>query len=64
MELPLWIAGTGLRVDVSRILAEGLPTRPLADTLAGAATAPAVEGVGLTPEREAALLSSWHERAA
>ena len=63
MELPLWIAGTGLRVDVGRILAEGLGTRPLADTLDGAAGAPDVDGVGLTPEREAELLAAWHERA-
>jgi 2'-hydroxyisoflavone reductase len=64
MELPLWIAGTGLRVDVGRIVAEGLRTRPLAETLAGAAGAPDVEGVGLTPEREAELLSLWHARSA
>jgi len=62
MELPLWIAGTGLRVDVSRIVAAGLGTRPLAETLAGAAEAPAADGVGLTPEREAELLAAWHER--
>jgi 2'-hydroxyisoflavone reductase len=64
MELPLWIAGTGLRVDVGRIVAEGLRTRPLAETLSGAAQAPDVEGVGLTPEREAQLLSAWHARSA
>ena len=63
MELPLWIAGRGLRVDVGRIVAEGLRTRPLAETLEGAAGAPAVDGVGLTPEREAGLLAAWHERA-
>ena len=61
MELPLWIAGTGLRVDVGRIVAEGLRTRPLAEILEGAAGAPAVDGVGLTPEREADLLAAWHE---
>ncbi len=63
MELPLWVAGTGLRVDASRILAAGLRTRPLAETLAGAAEAPAVDGVGLTPEREAELLAAWHAGA-
>ena len=63
MELPLWIAGTGLRVDVSRIVAAGLRTRPLADTLAGAAEAADVDGVGLTREREAELLAAWHGRA-
>ena len=64
MELPLWIAGTGLRVDVGRIVAEGLRTRPLPETLAGAAGAPDVDGVGLTPERESELLSAWHGRSA
>jgi 2'-hydroxyisoflavone reductase len=68
MELPLWIADPALAglhgTDVSRAVAAGLRSRPLPETIAGAATAPAVEGVGLTPEREAALLSSWHERAA
>lgn len=67
MELPLWIADPALaglhETDVSRAVAAGLGFRPLDETIAGAATAPAVEGVGLTPEREAALLSSWHERA-
>ena len=32
------------------------------ETIAGAAGAPAVEGVGLTPEREAELLAAWHGR--
>ena len=64
MELPLWIAGSGVEVDVSRALAEGLSFRPLEETIAGALDAPAVEGVGLTPEREAELLAAWHERAA
>ena len=66
MELPLWIgdpAWAGMhRTDVSRALAAGLRFRPVAETLAGAAEAPAVDGVGLTPEREAALLASWHAR--
>ena len=62
MELPLWIAGTGLRVDVSRIHREGLRSRPLDETLAGARDAPLVDGVGLTPQREAELLAAWHER--
>ena len=65
MELPLWIASeNGLRVDVSRAVSSGLRTRPLPETLAGAANAPAVEGVGLTSEREAELLAAWHERSA
>ena len=63
MELPLWIADpawAGMhRTDVSRAVAEGLRFRPVAETIAGAAGAPVVEGVGLTPEREAALLAAW-----
>jgi 2'-hydroxyisoflavone reductase len=66
MELPLWLPGSeyaGMHdADVSRAVAEGLRFRPLAATLRGAATAPAVDGVGLTPEREAELLSAWHAR--
>ena len=40
----------------------GLRFRPVSETIAGAAGAPAVEGVGLTPEREAELLAAWHGR--
>jgi 2'-hydroxyisoflavone reductase len=61
MELPLWIAEDGVEVDVSRAVSEGLRSRPLEETIAGALDAPAVEGVGLTPEREAELLAAWHE---
>jgi 2'-hydroxyisoflavone reductase len=64
MELPLWLgdpAMAGLHAtDVSRAVAAGLRFRPLAETLAGAAEAPLVDGVGLTPEREAELLAAWH----
>jgi 2'-hydroxyisoflavone reductase len=66
MELPLWLGDHGPRgmreVDVSRAVAAGLRFRPLQETIAGAATAPAVEGVGLTPEREAELLEAWRAR--
>ena len=66
MELPLWIADpawAGMhRADVGRALAAGLRFRPLAETIAGAADAPAANGVGLTPEREAELLAAWHGR--
>jgi 2'-hydroxyisoflavone reductase len=63
MELPLWIADPDAaamhEVDVSRAVAAGLTFRPLdqtvRDTLEHAAT---VEGVGLTPEREAELLAA------
>lgn len=63
MELPLWIAGVGMRVDVSPAVDRGLRFRAVDETIAGAAGAPAAEGVGLTPEREAELLAAWHERA-
>ena len=63
MELPLWIAGTGMRVDVEKAVSAGLRFRPVAQTIAGAADAPAVDGVGLTPEREAELLAAWEETA-
>jgi 2'-hydroxyisoflavone reductase len=66
MELPLWLADpawAGMhRTDVGRAVGEGLTFRPLAETIAGAATAPAAEGVGLTPEREAELLRAWRGR--
>ena len=67
MELPLWLsdpAWVGMHeVDVTRAVAAGLRFRPVEETIAGAATAPAVEGVGLTPERETELLDAWRERA-
>ena len=66
MELPLWLGDPGLagmhQTEVGRALAAGLHCRPVAETIAGAAGAPAVEGVGLTPERETALLSAWRDR--
>ena len=66
MELPLWLAGPDFagmhQTDVGRAIASGLRFRPPAETIAGAAGAPAVEGVGLTPEREAELLAAWHDR--
>ncbi len=66
LELPLWLADPETKgmheVDVSRAVAAGLRFRPVQETIAGAATAPAVEGVGLTPEREAELLEAWRTR--
>ncbi|GAB4467752.1 MAG: SDR family oxidoreductase [Anaerolineae bacterium] len=75
VDLPLYLPETdehiGLKtVDVSRALAQGLRFRPLdetiRDTLAWARTRPAdhVWRLGLTAEREASLLASWHARAA
>ena len=66
LELPLWLPDpewAGMHAtDVSRAVAEGLRSRPLDETLRGAATAPAADGVGLTPEREAELLTAWRAR--
>jgi len=66
MELPLWLPDAewaGMHAtDVARALGAGLRFRPLEETLRGAATAPAAEGVGLTPEREAELLAAWRAR--
>ena len=67
MQLPLWLPdadSAGMyQTDVSKAVAAGLRFRPLAETIEGAAAAPAVGGIGLTPEREAELLAAWHERA-
>lgn len=67
MELPLWLADPAFaaadRVDVSRGLDAGLAFRPLAETVRGTLDlAETVDGVGLTPERESALLDAWHHR--
>jgi 2'-hydroxyisoflavone reductase len=66
MELPLWLpdpAWAGMHAtDVSRAVAAGLRFRPLEETIRGAAEAPAAEGAGLAPEREAELLSAWRRR--
>ena len=66
LELPLWLPDpdwAGMHAtDVARAVAAGLRSRPLEETLRGAATAPAEDGVGLTPEREAELLAAWRSR--
>ncbi len=69
MELPLWI-DTGnpewrrfMETDVSKAVAAGLAFRPLDETARGTLEeASLVDGVGLTPEREADLLAAWHAR--
>ena len=69
MELPLWI-DTGnaewarfMETDVSKAVAAGLTFRRLEQTARGALEQAAlVEGIGLTPEREAELLADWHGR--
>ncbi len=65
MELPLWLADPALaaadRVDVRRAVGAGLAFRPLeAIARATLAHARTVAGVGLTEERENALLAAWH----
>jgi 2'-hydroxyisoflavone reductase len=66
LELPLWLPDpewAGMHAtDVGRAIAAGLRFRPLEETLVAAATAPAEEGVGLSPEREAELLAAWRAR--
>ena len=64
MELPLWIApGTDEAsalndVRTERAVATGLTVRPLADTVRGTLELAApVDGVGLSPERERAVLA-------
>ncbi len=79
-DLPVWLprAQAGMHtVDITRALASGLQCRPLARTLqdtaqwlasdAPAATTPGGPprpAVGLTPEREAALLAGWRAQQA
>ncbi len=67
MELPLWVASpewAGIHLaDVSRAVAAGLRFRPVAETMRDTyARASLVDGVGLTPQREADLLAAWHSR--
>ena len=62
MQLPLWLAGGSFEIDSRRAVAAGLGSRPLEETISGAAGGPAVDGVGLTPEREAELLAAWRAR--
>jgi 2'-hydroxyisoflavone reductase len=67
MELPLWLADPAFAaaddVDVTRALDAGLVFRPLEDTVRGTLEdATTIDGVGLTQEREAAVLAAWHDR--
>jgi 2'-hydroxyisoflavone reductase len=82
MELPLWLAEGSefahmLDADVSRAVAAGLATRPVAETVrdtlewaqardgrgTGTAAMGNTGGVGLDAEREQELLAAWHARA-
>jgi nucleoside-diphosphate-sugar epimerase len=65
MELPLWLHDPGLSgmldADVSRAVEAGLTFRPLTDTVRETLElAETVDGVGLTPGREAELLAAAH----
>jgi 2'-hydroxyisoflavone reductase len=69
LELPLWIDTASpewrrfMETDVSKAVSAGLTFRPLAETARGALEeAELADGVGLTPEREEALLAEWHDR--
>ena len=67
LELPLWVSaeeGAAFHeVDRTKAHGAGLRHRPLEETArATLAEAGTVEGVGLTPEREAELLRDWHAR--
>jgi 2'-hydroxyisoflavone reductase len=69
MELPLWIGDPAMagihRTDVSRAVASGLRLRSLRETIADTLEqASLVDGVGLAPERERALLDAWHAGSA
>ena len=63
MELPLWLSDPDSaamhETDVSRAVAAGLTFRPLEETVRDTLEeANTVEGVGLTPEREAEMLAA------
>ena len=65
MELPLWLVDPSMehadRVDVHRALGAGLTFRPLEETVRGTLDeAEPTETAGLAPERESALLATWH----
>ena len=68
LELPLWVDAAGelravFSTDAGRATAAGLTFRPLEDTVAATlGDAGLVDGVGLTPEREAELLAAWWSR--
>ena len=66
MELPLWIARPGAGPGCSGPSAapspQGCASGRSRRRSPAPADAPAVEGVGLTPEREAELLEAWRER--
>ena len=71
MSLPLWTEGTpewSMALDPAAAFATGLRPRPVADTVRDtldwqqAESDVLREGWGISPEREAELLSAWHQR--
>jgi 2'-hydroxyisoflavone reductase len=67
MELPLWLEdpeAVGMHMtDVSRAVGAGLTFRPLTDTVRGTLDeAETTDGAGMTPEREAEILTAWKAR--
>jgi 2'-hydroxyisoflavone reductase len=69
MGFPLWVDTRNeewrhfLEVDTSRAIGAGLTFRSLDDTVAATLEhAELVDGIGLTPEREAELLAAWWGR--
>jgi 2'-hydroxyisoflavone reductase len=67
-ELPLWVPEPGweawAQVSGERAIAAGLVHTPLVETIhATLDHAATVDGVGLTPEREAELLAAWSRAA-
>jgi 2'-hydroxyisoflavone reductase len=69
MGFPLWVDTRNeewrrfLEVDTARAVGAGLTFRPLDETVAATLEhAALVDGIGLTPEREAELLSAWWRR--
>ncbi len=66
-ELPLWVPepewAAWAQVSAERALAAGLVHTPVVETIhATLDHAPAVAGVGLTPERETELLAAWEKQ--
>lgn len=64
MGVPLWVAGPDLaganRVDITKALATGLSSRPLAETVRSALDSPAPRvRTEFSPEQEQQLLQAW-----
>ena len=70
MELPLWIPGGGNHFTNERAFANGMPCRPLAETIRATLDWHLAErgagytwpGAGLARDKEARVLAAWRER--